>query len=418
MTTIDLFAGIGGWDLAARDLGIDPLGVEIWEPACLTRDAAGLRTLRGSVRDVEIPRDLAGLIASPPCQTFSAAGSGAGRKALDTVLEGVWRLGNGAAEAFTDGEIEDERTRLVLEPLRWVLQGRPEWTAWEQVPTVLPVWKACAEVLRAHGYSVWVGNLHSEQYGVPQTRKRAFLLASRTPHVTAPVATHSRYYPRNKAKLDEGVLPWVSMAQALGWGATARPSMTVTGGGAATGGAEPFGNAVRERDSGRWVHERPSPTEVHTGDDGEGSPTFQRNHDHIRDGETPPVLVNNNTPNACRRSADEPSGTIYTGHRINDIRWVHERPSPTIVGSFRPDVVAAPGWRKAGDGPRQNTPGSVRVTVEEVLVLQGFPADYPLQGSKTSQYLQVGNAVPPPMARAALLAAGATSHNETKEEVA
>ena len=36
--------------------------------------------------------------------------------------------------------------------------------------------------------------------------------------------------------LDPGVLPWVSMEQALGWGMTERPNMSVTGGGTGAGG--------------------------------------------------------------------------------------------------------------------------------------------------------------------------------------
>jgi DNA (cytosine-5)-methyltransferase 1 len=43
-----------------------------------------------------------------------------------------------------------------------------------------------------------------------------------------------------------------------------------------------------------------------------------------------------------------------------------------------------------------------RVTVEEAGVLQGFPDDFPWQGSKTSQFRQVGNAVNPAVAEVVL----------------
>lgn len=77
--------------------------------------------------------------------------------------------------------------------------------------------------------------------------------------------------------------------------------------------------------------------------------------------------------------------------------WPYERPSTTVVGSFRPEIQAAPGYRKAGDGPRQNAPGSVYVTPEERLTLQGLPASWKVVGSNTAVGLQIGNSCPVPL---------------------
>lgn len=82
---------------------------------------------------------------------------------------------------------------------------------------------------------------------------------------------------------------------------------------------------------------------------------------------------------------------------FGDPSWVFERPSTTVVGSFRPDVQAAPGYRKAGDGPRQNTPGSVVITIEEALRLQGMPRDWAVAGNEAQKRLQIGNSCPPKM---------------------
>jgi len=41
-----------------------------------------------------------------------------------------------------------------------------------------------------------------------------------------------------------------------------------------------------------------------------------------------------------------------------------------------------------------------RLTVKMTAVLQGFPAEWQFSGRKTAQYRQIGNAFPPPVARA------------------
>jgi DNA (cytosine-5)-methyltransferase 1 len=83
-------------------------------------------------------------------------------------------------------------------------------------------------------------------------------------------------------------------------------------------------------------------------------------------------------------------------------QWPLERPSTTVIGSFMPEVQAAPGYRQAGDGPRQNAPGSVVTTPEERLVLQGFPKDWKVLGSRTKRDLQIGNSCPTTLTKALL----------------
>ena len=71
---------------------------------------------------------------------------------------------------------------------------------------------------------------YAADYGAGQVRKRAFLIASRMRAVELPAPTHGGL----------GLLPHVAMADTVGWGYTRRPAPTVTGGGTATGGAEPI----------------------------------------------------------------------------------------------------------------------------------------------------------------------------------
>lgn len=265
---VDLFAGPGGLDVGAGRLGLRVVGVERDHAACETRRAAGLGTVEGDVRDYgpadfEDATDLAG---SPPCQPYSVGGKGRGRAALDTVLRLAGWLTERRSIASQLTEFDDDRTGLVLEPLRWALEakdaGRPYRTVvLEQVPTALPVWDAYADILRAEGYHAVTGRLSAEEFGVPQTRVRAFLIASLDHQVRLPQPTHQRYQkgvPQGQTAL--GLQPWVSMADAIGWGMTHRPALTIAVGTAA-GGPDPScvgGSGARatlygERDAGRWI---------------------------------------------------------------------------------------------------------------------------------------------------------------------
>ena len=68
--------------------------------------------------------------------------------------------------------------------------------------------------------------------------------------VHPPRATHQRYVKgepqRHDVTLEGEILPWVSMAEALGWEGADRPGFTVLAGGGMTGGAEPFGRHARQ----------------------------------------------------------------------------------------------------------------------------------------------------------------------------
>lgn len=220
---IDLFAGPGGLSTAARSLGHHVIGIEQDRDACATRIAAGHATVVGDVRrygPAAFP-SASVLVGGPPCQTFSAAGQGAGRDQLDLVLALANRLAARQDITADLAKLSDPRTGLVLEPLRWALDaldaGRPyEAIVLEQVHQALPVWKAYAEILRAEGYEAVCGVLKAEQYGAPQTRRRAVLIARLDGIAALPAPTHRPYrkgVPRDAG--DPRLLPWVSMGDVL-----------------------------------------------------------------------------------------------------------------------------------------------------------------------------------------------------------
>ncbi|MEU1734353.1 DNA cytosine methyltransferase [Streptosporangium sp. NPDC020145] len=216
---VDLFAGPGGLDVAARRLGISGIGIEWDSNACETRRKAALQTMQGDVRLFEPSKfkEATILAGGPPCQTYTVAGNGAGRRALDTVLGFARRMAGGEDVTSDLRMLADERTGLVLEPLRWALMalqaGHPyEAVILEQVPAVLPVWKAVGEILEGKGYSVACGVLRTEEYGVPQTRRRAILIARLVGKAILPAPTHRPYRKGvSRSKGDPKLSPWVAM---------------------------------------------------------------------------------------------------------------------------------------------------------------------------------------------------------------
>lgn len=263
---VDLFAGPGGWSEGLRLLGLGDVGFELDSWACATRVAAGHATVRADVASLTVAQlagRIEGLIASPPCQGLSAAGLREGVADIGLITELLgWLAAGHDRRAEYAARMADPRSLLLVEPLRYALAARPEWIALEQVPAAQPHRKRCGDLLEGDGYSAWAGVLNAADYGVPQTRTRAILIASRVRRVTRPEATH--YDPRKGDQLWGN--PWVSMAQALGWGYVQRPAPAVTGGGTETGGAEHFGNGSRQamhsamQDEKHWAWKRPGRT--------------------------------------------------------------------------------------------------------------------------------------------------------------
>ncbi|MCV6974487.1 DNA cytosine methyltransferase [Mycobacterium bourgelatii] len=220
---IDLFAGPGGLDVGATWLGIPVTGIELDEGACATRAAAGLDTVQGDVR-VYGPSDFPDatvLTGGPPCQTFTVAGKGTGRRVIEQITRSVTAMADDPGAHSARGWSTDERTELILEPMRWALLALKanvpfEAIVLEQVPAVLPVWEAFREVLQNHDYNCAVGILRSEEFGVPQTRRRAILIARHGGgKVDLPVPTHDTF---RKGSPNQGAIgrePWVSMGHAL-----------------------------------------------------------------------------------------------------------------------------------------------------------------------------------------------------------
>jgi DNA (cytosine-5)-methyltransferase 1 len=346
--TIDLFAGCGGWSEAAKALGIREFGIELDPWACATRRAAGHLTVRADVAKFSTRRligRILGLIGSPPCGTFSAAGKGEGVDDLPLLHQALDDLATGRdTRAQLAAACSDPRTPLVVEPLRYALELRPEWIALEQVPAVLPLWHHIAAILATLGYSTWTGVLNAADYGVPQTRKRAILIASRVRTAVPPEPTH--YDPRKGVQLWGD--PWVSMAEALGWAGPLAVRVVNTRGQRTT----PGGNEFNPSGPSWALTEKTRSWVVRTSF---GEPT--RGAHEVDPFPSPSHAV----------TSKARSWTLRAGPQENATTRTLDQAAPTDADS-------------------------IRISVQEAAVLQSFPIGYPWQGARTQQFLQVGNA--------------------------
>ncbi|MFJ8753248.1 DNA cytosine methyltransferase [Streptomyces sp. NPDC102441] len=354
---VDLFAGPGGLDIAATIMGLESIGVE-WDDATrATRKAAGLLTT--PEKDVAVLSPYDGQVKSanvltggPPCQSFSVAGNRKGHKALEDVkrlatrlvghkdlssFESAWKK----VKAETDA-MSDERTGLVLQPLRWIMEAelerekeRYDVVVLEQVPTVLPVWKHYAELLRQVGYAADAHVLHADDFGVPQTRRRAVLIAQWDPEnvgrrVEFPRPTHQRYN-KGATRLREHSDP-VRERQELLFPAPRN-------------GKRPVKPWVAMQDV---LTERPRDFEVVSNYGSGGDPK-----------------------NRGRRTSDQPAATI--------------------TGKFRRNKVFV--LKETEAGKKDIGEELERLTFEEAGLLQSFPKQYPWRSTDVAQ--QIGNAIPP-----------------------
>ncbi len=197
---LDLFSGCGG-----LSLGFLAAGFEIRGAVEFDADAArshGLNFHDGApahsrARDIITthPEDLASeldlgpvdaaidvIVGGPPCQAFARVG----RSKLREI------------EAHPEAFKHDPRARLYQEYLRYVDAFRPLVVLMENVPDVLNhggqnIAEEICEVLEEKGYACGYTLLNAAYYGVPQTRERMFLIAYRrevTDTVAFPEPTH------------------------------------------------------------------------------------------------------------------------------------------------------------------------------------------------------------------------------------
>jgi len=162
MKFIDLFAGLGGFNLALKNLGhVCVFASELDEQLRITyQKNFGIKP-KGDIRKIalkSIPKhDI--LCAGFPCQPFSKAGK---------------------QEGFSCPKWGD----LIDYVIKVIKYHRPSFVLLENVPNLLShnngtTWNSILSDLRKLHYSVDFRKLSPHKYGIPQIRERVFIVASK-----------------------------------------------------------------------------------------------------------------------------------------------------------------------------------------------------------------------------------------------
>ena len=374
MRTLEAFAGAGGAALGLRAAGFSSIACLEWDKdAAATLAAAGFPAIHGDVR-AYTPTERPDLLwASPPCQAWSSAGKRGGAtderngwpwtfdlcdRARPTwmVCENVPGLTMHSGEANCD--------RAGSEPIRC---PGCYWLA-----VILP------EARRRFAVVEW-RVLDAASFGVPQRRHRVFLVCGPTA-IRWPEPTHADPDTlRQGSMFGPKLQPWRTVRQALGIGLETigqTSPATAKGGNLWRSADAPSVTIPELTTSGGW-------NGVHARIIGGGSNPRGKDAAHER---------------TYRDLTDEPSTTVAAEQIGNAGPFVLDAPMPTMSAgghaNGRSAVSANAHTRRMFDAA-----GIRRLTVAECATLQDFPPDHPWQGTQTSRYRQVGNAVPPTLAR-------------------
>ncbi|MDY0341780.1 MAG: DNA cytosine methyltransferase [Coriobacteriia bacterium] len=327
MRALDFFCGAGGFTAGLRRSGIEVLaGIDANESCrdtytlnnpgsqfiCADIRSLDARALKAALPEVRANDDDLVFVGCAPCQPFSQQ--------------------RRATKPHPDGTLLGRFGLLVDE-------YRPGYVVVENVPGIAAVtgnssFNRFVRMLERANYSVECEVRDAKQYGVPQSRRRLVLIASRVCEASLPTPTHG-----------PGLLPWrtvkdtIAKYPRLAAGATSANTPNHQ-----ASALSPL-NAKRMRNTPKDGGSRAS---------------------------WPDSLVLD-----CHKNGHRGHSDVY-----GRMRWDH--PAPTLTGRCHSISNGRFGH------PEQNRALSLR----EAAALQTFSDDYKFYGSMRGIALQVGNAVP------------------------
>lgn len=314
--SLDLFAGAGGLTLGVHQAGFDTVAaveIDAYSAETFSRHSPTTDVIHRDVKNIQLSafrKRIDVVIGGPPCQPFSSGG-------LRTA--------------------HSDKRNMIPEFIRAIDVLRPEAFLMENVPGLvvgerLLYFNKVIQAFQSFGYNVVWKVLPAVNYGVPQKRRRLFMVGMKDHIFQFPVPSHGPNTNR----------PYVTVKDVLPRNQLGEPNFAAV-------------TYAKKPDL------RPSPF----------------------DG-----LIFNGGGRPINRA--EPAHTILASAGGNKTHFFDDL---NIVPEYHRYLMA-------GGEPRLGeVPGTRRLTVLESAILQTFPRSVRFYGPRSAQYRQIGNAVPPELAR-------------------